>query len=64
MVDATEGLLGIEWIEGKSVKQVLPSGADDEDDDVGGVDDVEIDQEDPLAAFGITTGKPYAPLFR
>jgi len=64
MVDATEGLLGIEWIEGKSVKQVLPSGADDEDDDVGGVDGVEIDQEDPLAAFGITTGMPYAPPFR
>ncbi|KAF9484618.1 kinase-like protein [Pholiota conissans] len=31
MVDASEGLLGIEWIEGKSVKYLLPSGADDGD---------------------------------
>ncbi|KAH9475036.1 EKC/KEOPS complex subunit BUD32 [Psilocybe cubensis] len=33
MVDAAEGLLGIEWIEGKSVKWLIPSGAQDDDDE-------------------------------
>lgn len=30
MVDATEGILGIEWIEGKSVRLLLGGGAEDE----------------------------------
>ena len=34
MVDASEGILGIEWIDGSSVKHLLPSGAaEDVDDD-------------------------------
>ncbi|PPQ84937.1 hypothetical protein CVT25_004450 [Psilocybe cyanescens] len=50
MVDATEGLLGIEWIEGQSVKRLIPSGAQDDDDD-----DEEVDaDESSLDAFQIT----------
>ncbi|KAF5319219.1 hypothetical protein D9619_008458 [Psilocybe cf. subviscida] len=33
MVDASEGLLGIEWVEGTIVKRLLPSGASEEDED-------------------------------
>lgn len=29
MVDASAGVLGIEWIEGVCVRRVLPGGADD-----------------------------------
>ncbi|KAF8151535.1 kinase-like domain-containing protein [Crassisporium funariophilum] len=59
MVDATEGLLGIEWIEGMSVKDLLPSGADEEFEGEAGLDDVvEVpdDQNDqnPLDKFGIS----------
>lgn len=49
MVDATDGLLGIEWIEGKSVKQLIPSGAQDDDDE-------EEQEESSLDAFEITIG--------
>ncbi|KAF8882237.1 kinase-like domain-containing protein [Infundibulicybe gibba] len=30
MVDLAEGVLGMEWIDGKSVRRLLPGGADDE----------------------------------
>ncbi len=30
MVDATEGILGIEWIEGTCVRKLLPGGAEAE----------------------------------
>lgn len=64
-VDAIEGLLGIEWIEGKSIKCLLPSGAQEEfeDEDEGegeGEDGVDLDDtsyvvdEDPLKEFGIS----------
>lgn len=33
MVDASEGLLGIEWVEGTIVKKLLPSGASEDDED-------------------------------
>lgn len=32
MVDAADGVLGIEWIEGKSVRHLLPGGAEAERD--------------------------------
>ncbi|KAJ3830508.1 kinase-like domain-containing protein [Lentinula raphanica] len=38
MVDATEGVLGIEWIEGHSVRKLLPGAEDDGSDDVDNVD--------------------------
>ncbi|KAF8632703.1 hypothetical protein AX15_001727, partial [Amanita polypyramis BW_CC] len=46
MVDAAEGILGLEWIEGKSVRQLLPGGGDDEGDD-----DV---KEDVLREYDVT----------
>ncbi|KAJ6577089.1 kinase-like domain-containing protein [Mycena sp. CBHHK59/15] len=33
MVDTAEGVLGIEWIDGKSVRKLLPGGAGDEEDE-------------------------------
>ena len=58
-VDAIEGLLGIEWIEGKSIKYLLPSGAQEEfeDGDEDGIDlpDESLD-ENPLKEFGISVG--------
>ena len=58
-VDAIEGLLGIEWIEGKSIKYLLPSGAQEEfhEDDVNDVSSLATD-EDPLKEFGISVGMP------
>jgi len=57
-VDAIEGLLGIEWIEGKSIKYLLPSGAQEEfheDEDID-LDDTSslVADEDPLKEFGIS----------
>ncbi|KDR66928.1 hypothetical protein GALMADRAFT_258811 [Galerina marginata CBS 339.88] len=52
MVDAAEGLLGIEWIEGMSVKSLLPSGAQEDDDQ----EDTDFMAEDgnPLDMFKIS----------
>lgn len=33
MVDAANGLLGIEWIEGVTVKYLIPRGLDEDDDE-------------------------------
>ena len=62
-VDAIEGLLGIEWIEGKSIKYLLPSGAQEEfyeDEDID-LDDASslLTEEDPLKEFGISVGMSY-----
>ena len=62
-VDAIEGLLGIEWIEGKSIKHLLPSGAQEEfyeDEDID-LDDASslVTDEDPLKEFGISVGMTY-----
>lgn len=63
LVDATQGLLGLEFIEGKSVRQILP-GADDDDeiadeeiieDDAGG-DEAEDKLVDSMQEFGVTYG--------
>ena len=56
MVDVNEGLLGIEWIDGEAVKDVLPSGTRDNPSDawpesVGGGD------HNPLNKFGISLGR-------
>jgi TP53 regulating kinase and related kinases len=58
LVDAIEGLLGIEWIEGKSIKYLLPSGAQEEFED-GDEDRIDLDEsldENPLKEFGISVG--------
>ena len=61
--DANEGLLGIEWIEGKSIKNLLPSGAQEEfyeDEDID-LDDASslVVEEDLLKEFGISVGMSY-----
>ncbi|KAK0462895.1 kinase-like domain-containing protein [Desarmillaria tabescens] len=51
MVDASEGVLGIEWIDGQSVRKLLPGGAeedDDEENDEGPVN------SDPLEEYGVS----------
>ncbi|KIY66647.1 hypothetical protein CYLTODRAFT_377469 [Cylindrobasidium torrendii FP15055 ss-10] len=48
MVDATEGVLGIEWIEGTSVRRLIP-GAEPEDDE--GHTSTE---EEAMADYGVT----------
>lgn len=58
MVDAAEGLLGIEWIDGKNVKYLLPSGAED----VDGEDEAPVESpSQTLAHYGISVGG-YFPL--
>jgi TP53 regulating kinase and related kinases len=48
MVDSTEGVLGIEWIEGRSVRRLLPGGGEDDESD-------EADySESPLKEYGVS----------
>lgn len=57
MVDATEGVLGIEWIEGKSVRKLLPGGEEEEDASLDSQDDEFIEGDvDPLKDFEISVG--------
>lgn len=60
MVDATEGVLGIEWIDGQSVRKLLPGGAEEYDEGDEGEDldgDTSLDDdEDRLVAYGISLG--------
>ena len=63
MVDAADGVLGIEWIDGMSVRKLLPGGAEDEGADfVEEVDEEEEEEEapDPLIEFGLTVGEHVA----
>lgn len=58
MVDAPAGVLGIEWIEGKSVRLLLGGGAEGEIEEEVTADfeddDVVDEEEDPLVEFGVT----------
>ncbi|KAH9934870.1 uncharacterized protein B0H18DRAFT_902524 [Fomitopsis serialis] len=57
MVDAAEGVLGLEWIEGKSVRFLLGGGAEGEDEYTEEDDSEEEPQEteeDPLKEFGVS----------
>ncbi|KAM6499412.1 Protein kinase-like domain containing protein [Amanita muscaria] len=51
MVDATEGVLGIGWIDGQSVRRLLPGGAEEEE---SSADETVSDDNDPLGEYGIT----------
>ncbi|KLO16865.1 hypothetical protein SCHPADRAFT_847590 [Schizopora paradoxa] len=57
MVDAQEGVIGIEWIEGESVRVLL--GAEDEETegtgDTSDLPDLEQLEHDPLAKFNTTS---------
>ncbi|KAJ3901089.1 kinase-like domain-containing protein [Lentinula edodes] len=52
MVDAAEGVLGIEWIEGQSVRKLLPGGA--EDDGPDNVESPDVKDLDPLTEYGVS----------
>jgi len=52
MVDVGEGVLGLEWIEGKSVRKLLPGGAEAEGEEEEGEEEEE--PEDPLTSYGIS----------
>ncbi|KAH9850409.1 kinase-like domain-containing protein [Lenzites betulinus] len=57
MVDAPEGVLGIEWIDGKSVRFLLGGGAEGEEEVEEGAEDAEDEEEveeDLLHEFGVT----------
>ena len=65
-VDAAEGMIGIEWIDGASVRMVLGGGADDDDaaisdDEETGNSNLEVvgadNREDNLAEYGLTKRK-------
>lgn len=57
MVDAAEGVLGIEWIEGKSVRKLLPGGAEDEEEGPDDPTEDPVEEEvDPLKDFGVSVG--------
>ncbi|KAF7983580.1 hypothetical protein HWV62_20461 [Athelia sp. TMB] len=59
MVDALEGVIAIEWIDGQSVRHLLPGGADEEESEEEAATiaaaEIEADAEiDPLLAYGLT----------
>jgi len=54
MVDAAEGVIGIEWIEGQSVRHLLQGGAEDESDETE--DDPDYEDVDPLSNYGVSKG--------
>ena len=67
MVDATEGVLGIEWIEGKSIRMLLGGGAEGEeeqllepeespDDDTTDASCESVSHVDPLDEYQVTIG--------
>ena len=60
-VDLEHGLLGLEWIEGISVRQILGGGAEGEEEDPsfnkGGTEELlEIDVDTAMQKFGLTQG--------
>ncbi|KAF9466776.1 hypothetical protein BDZ94DRAFT_1250756 [Collybia nuda] len=53
MVDAAEGALGIEWIEGRSIRYLLPGGTEEDEDEF--VNEHSLHEiVDPLKEYGIT----------
>lgn len=66
MVDAAEGVLGIEWIEGKSVRMLLGSCAEGEGEQISVTDDFfddstdgsgeSVSHVDPLDEYQVTIG--------
>lgn len=58
MVDAAEGILGLEWIEGRSVRWLLPGGAEDEEGSIiNDALDEEDNEKDHLEVYNISTGE-------
>lgn len=67
MVDAAEGVLGIEWIDGQSVRYLL--GDDEEEDMDDGIEGTEHVQdasstiEESLSLYGLSQCEPVISLF-
>jgi len=72
MVDATEGVLGIEWIEGKNIRMLLGGGVEGEeeqllepegspDDDATDASGESVSYVDPLDEYQLTIGTPLIP---
>ncbi|KAJ7171708.1 hypothetical protein C8R43DRAFT_1085030 [Mycena crocata] len=51
MVDAAEGILGLEWIDGQSVRRLLPGGAGDEDELIDSEEEPEPEIVDLLQEY-------------
>ncbi|KAI0808227.1 hypothetical protein C8Q74DRAFT_1363633 [Fomes fomentarius] len=54
MVDAPSGMLGIEWIDGKSVRFLLGGGAEGEEMQEEDSDENDLQEEDPLQEYGVS----------
>ncbi|OCH86930.1 hypothetical protein OBBRIDRAFT_814355 [Obba rivulosa] len=61
MVDAAEGVLALEWIDGKSVRFLLGGGAEGEEEEAADSEDSDVaeaaaqeDDTDPLSEYGAT----------
>jgi len=72
MVDVTERVLGIEWIEGKSIRMLLGGGAEGEeeqlfepeespDDDTTDASGESVSHVDPLDEYQVTIGMSLTP---
>jgi TP53 regulating kinase-like protein len=57
MVDAAQGVLGVEWIEGESVRKLLPGGAEEEDETLDEANEGVEEEIDPLKEFGVSVGE-------
>jgi TP53 regulating kinase and related kinases len=55
MVDAECGILGLEWIEGRSIRSLLGSGEEAESE----LDSEHEEAGDDLASFGLSIGAPF-----
>lgn len=65
MVDAAEGILVLEWIEGQSVRYLLGGGAEGEeemDEAEDEAQDLELGgiEEDSLSEYGVAPGTPFS----
>lgn len=57
MVDATDGVLGIDWIDGQSVRKLLPGGTEDDGpDDPENQNDTQAGSYNDLKEYGVSVG--------
>lgn len=57
MVDAPAGMLGIEWIDGKSVRFLLGGGAEGEEVQEEDSDENDLQEQDPLQEYGVSQSR-------